>query len=458
MNLSRRALLGQVALPGITGSGASHRKNILLIAVDDLNCDLGCYGHPLVQTPHIDALARRGVRFPRAYCNYPVCNPSRSSFLSGRYPEQVGVLDNRLNPHQKLPGVAFLPAYFRQRGYFTAGLGKIYHDGMDATDDWDIYASPKGSADVNRGEGRNLTGGKFPYFHWVASEGPEEEHPDAQTAAEAVKLLQQKRSQPFFLAVGFRKPHDRYIAPKPYFDLYPLDRIPGAVGPADDANDIPPMAYPQQDLKLGVAEAKEFRRAYWACISFMDAQVGKVLAALDQSGQRDSTLVVFFSDHGLHLGEHDWWNKVALWERTTRVPLIAAGPMVREPGRICPSLVELVDLFPTCTAYAGLPTAPRQAGRSILAALSDPLAAWDRAAYTVVLRPGGKKGRALRTERFRYVEWDDRKGGVELYDHHSDPGEFRNLAGDPDYGGHRQRLQAALAARVAVDGQSPVER
>lgn len=442
MELSRRALLAQVAFP------APARKNILLIAVDDLNTDLGCYGHPLVQTPHLDGLARRGVRFDHAYCNYPVCNPSRSSLLSGRYPEQTGVLDNRENPHQKLPGVAFLPAYLRQRGYFTAGLGKIYHDGMDASDDWDLFVNPKGSADVNRGEGRNLTDGKFPYFHWVASEAPEDEHPDGQIAAEAVKLLQQPRSKPFFLAVGFRKPHDRYIAPKKYFDLYPLDRMPPAVGPADDAGDIPPMAYPQQNLKLGVAEAKEFRRAYWSCISFMDAQVGKVLAALDRSGQRDSTLVVFFSDHGLHLGEHDWWNKVALWERTTRVPFIAAGPMVRDPGRACTSIVELVDIFPTLTSFAGLPTAPQQVGRSILPALSEPRASWERTAYTMVLRPGGKKGRALRTARFRYVEWDERKGGVELYDHDSDPGEFRNLANDAAYAGHRQSLQAALAGRV----------
>ena len=443
MPLSRRALLAQAAQAVLPVA----RKNVLLIMVDDLNTDLGCYGHPLVQTPHIDRLARRGVRFSHAYCNYPVCNPSRSSYLSGRYPEQTGVLDNTADPHKQLPGVDFMPAYLRQRGYFTAAVGKIYHDGMDAPNDWNHFANPKGSANVNQGEGRNLTEGKFPYFHWVASEAPEEEHPDALIAAEAVQLLEQKQTQPFFLAVGFRKPHDRYIAPKKYFHLYPLDRIPPAVGPADDAADIPPMAFPQSNLKLGVAEAKEFRRAYWSCISFMDAQVGKVLDALDRSGQRDSTLVIFLSDHGLHLGEHDWWNKVALWERTTRVPFIAAGPMVLDAGRSSANLVELVDLFPTVTDFAGLPPAPRQAGRSILPALADPSATWNRSAYTMVMRPGGKKGRALRTARFRYVEWDERKGGVELYDHDSDPGEFRNLAGDPNYEGHRERLQSALEKR-----------
>ncbi|MBM3737385.1 MAG: sulfatase [Acidobacteria bacterium] len=441
MDLTRRVFLAQAAL------AQAAPRNILLIAVDDLNTDLGCYGHPLVQTPNIDRLARRGVRFTRAYCNYPVCNPSRTSLLSGRYPEQAGVLDNRTAPHEKLAGVQFLPEYLRSRGYFTASVGKIYHDGMDSPADWDVQLNPRGSADVGKGEGRNLTGGKFPYFHWTASEAPDDEHPDGQIAAEAVKLLEQKRAKPFFLAVGFRKPHDRYIAPKKYFDLYPPDRIPAAVGPADDPNDIPAMAYPQRDLKLGVAEAKEFRRAYWSCISFMDAQVGKVLDALDRSGQGGSTLVLFFSDHGLHLGEHDWWNKVALWERTTRVPFIAAGPMVRDPGRACANLVELLDIYPTFTSYAGLPAAPGQMGRSVLPALSDPRAVWERAAYTMVLRGGGKKGRALRTSRFRYVEWDGGQGGVELYDHDSDPNEFRNLADDAAYGAHREGLQKMLRSR-----------
>jgi len=204
------------------------------------------------------------------------------------------------------------------------------------------------------------------------------------------------------------------------------------------------MAYPQSDLKLGMPEGKEFRRAYWACISFMDAQVGKVLRALDESGERDNTLVLF-SDHGLHLGEHDWWNKVALWERTTRVPFILAGPMVQDPGRACASLVELTDIFPTFTSYADLPAAPGQMGRSLVPALTNPAAQWDRTAYTMVMRPGGKTGRTIRTARFRYIEWDDDRAGVEIYDHASDPSEFRNLATDPAYARHREGLSKSLA-------------
>lgn len=189
MQLSRRALLAQAMV--------RPPRNILLITADDLNTDLGCFGHPLVRTPHLDRLARAGVRFQKAYCNFPVCNPSRTSFLSGRYPERTGVLDNRVEPHRALPGVPFLPEYLRAQGYFTAGIGKINHDGMDAAGDWDFYLNPKPGARLEAGEGRNLTAGRFPYFHWVASEADEEEHPDAKTAAEAVRLLGEKRTKPF---------------------------------------------------------------------------------------------------------------------------------------------------------------------------------------------------------------------------------------------------------------------
>ena len=433
MALTRRQLLASLA---------QGRRNILLIAVDDLNTDLGCYGHPLVQTPHIDALARRGVRFTRAYCQYPVCNASRTSLLTGRYPEQTRTFGNTENPHEKNPSSPFLPAWLRQQDYFTAAVGKIYHDGMDGETDWDHRSNPKGSAGVNRGEGRNLTGGKFAYFEWRASEAPDEEHPDGQTAAEVERLLAEKRAKPFFIACGFRKPHDKYVAPKKYFDLYPLASIPPAVGPADDAADIPPMAYPS-GLRLGREEGMEFRRAYWACISFMDAQVGRVMAALDANGLAENTLVVFFSDHGLHLGEHDWWNKVALWERTTRVPMIVAGPGVVDRGAAAEAITELVDLFPTFSEWTGRKAPVGLMGRSLWPVLRNPSLRWERAAYTVVQR-GQKMGRAVRTERFRYVEWDEGRGGVELYDHASDPNEFRNLRDDPAYAQPRAKLAALL--------------
>ena len=423
---------------------ARERRNVLLITVDDLNTDLGCYGHPIVQTPNIDALARRGVRFGHAYCQYPVCNPSRTSFLSGLYPERTGVLDNRTNPRERLKGLKFLPQYFRAQGYFTASIGKIYHDGMHAPQDWDVYLDPRGTAKVREGEGRNLTGGKFAFFHWVASEAGDEEHPDGQIAAEAIRLLEEKRDTPFFLAVGFRKPHDPYIAPKRYFDLYPPDRIPPTPGPADDEADIPKTALPPVRHNLGPQEGREFRRAYWSCISFMDAQAGKVLNALDRLRLAENTLVVFLGDNGLHLGEHGWWNKVTLFERSARIPLIAAGAPARSPGQACRRVVELVDLYPTFLDYCGFPAPHQLAGKSLLPLLANPEAPWDKAAYSVVTRADGQLGRSIRTERFRYTEWPG--GGAELYDHDTDPNEYHNLAGAAAYAAAADRLRARLAA------------
>jgi len=442
--MTRRTFLAAAA------AQAAPARNVLLISVDDLNCDLGCYGHPLVQSPHIDRLARHGVRFDRAYCQYPVCNPSRTSLLSGFYPEATRVLNNTTDPRTQVKS-KFLPEYLRSNGYYTARVGKLCHDGMDGASDWDHASNPRGTAKVATGEGRNLTGGKFAYFEWRASEAPEEEHPDAQTALEVSNLLADKRSKPFFIACGFRKPHDKYIAPKKYFDLYPLESIPGAVGPADDAADIPPAAFPQRDLKLGYEEGREFRRAYWACVSFMDAQVGKVLGALERNGLAQSTLVIFFSDHGLHLGEHGWWNKVALWERTTRVPLIVSGPGVPSSGEQSEAIVELLDLYPTITSWAGLRLPAAMPGKSLLAPASN------RAAYTVVLR-GEKLGRALRTDRYRYVEWDEGRLGAELYDHASDPLELRNVADDPDYRDRRAELRKWLSEKTRAASLLPLDR
>ena len=223
----RREFLGAVASASLNWAQGPRRPNILFVIADDLNTDLGCYGHALVQSPHIDSLARRGVRFERAYAQYPVCNPSRSSFLSGRYPETTGVLDNRANPRANLKGVLFLPEYLRSQGYFTASIGKIYHDGMQGPNDWDVLLDPRPSSKIGRtGEGRNLTDGKFPFFEVRAAEGGDDDHADGLIAKEAVRLLEEKRDKPWFLAVGFRKPHDPYIAPKKYFEAYPLSKIP----------------------------------------------------------------------------------------------------------------------------------------------------------------------------------------------------------------------------------------
>ncbi len=428
-------------LPSVWGQ--TKPRNVLFIAVDDLNTDLGCYGHPLVRTPNIDRLARRGIRFDRAYCQYPVCNPSRTSLLSGLYPERTGILDNRTNPRERVKS-PFLPEYLRGKGYFTASIGKIFHDGMAGVQDWDLERNPRPATQIaQQGEGRNLTSGKFAFFRWLAAEGTDEDQPDGLIAKEAVEFLRKPPDKPWFLATGFRKPHDPYIAPKKYFEPYPLEGITGPAHPAGDEDDIPAAAYPPVRHNLGALEGREYRRAYYACISFMDAQLGRVLNALAASGAANNTLIVFFGDHGLHLGEHGWWNKVTLFERSARVPFLMAGGPVEARGTVCRRPVELVDLFPTMMESLGLPAPPGLDGDSLLPLLRSPIAAWDKPAYTVVTR-GGKLGRALHTERYRYTEWDEGKLGIELYDHNSDPNEYHNLAFEPEHQALTRELTATL--------------
>ena len=425
----------------------NRRPNILFVIADDLNTDLGCYGHPMVQSPNIDSLARRGVRFERAYAQYPVCNPSRTSFLSGRYPETTGILDNRANPRTNLKDALFLPEYLRSHGYFTASIGKIYHDGMQGPNDWDVLLDPRPISKIGRtGEGRNLTGAKFPFFEVRAAEGTDEDHADGLIAKEAVRILEEKREKPWFLAVGFRKPHDPYIAPKKYFEPYPLSKIPGPQGPANDGDDIPAAAYPGARHPVDEAGVRDFRQAYAACISYMDAQLGKVLTALAKSPDAANTIIVFFGDHGLHQGEHNWLNKVTLFDRSARVPLVIVPPGAPVLGAVCRWPVELLGLYPTLLDLAGLPHAPGLKGASLAPLLKDPELRTARPAYSVVLRAGKTLGRSIHTERFNYIEWDEGRAGIELYDHFLDQHEYHNCSGKPDYAAAQTGLKRQLAA------------
>ncbi len=445
--MRRREFLGTVASATLSSGQTPRRPNILFVIADDLNTDLGCYGHALVQSPHIDSLARRGVRFERAYAQYPVCNPSRSSLLSGRYPETTGVLDNRVNPRANLKGVLFLPEYLRSQGYFTASIGKIYHDGMQGPNDWDVLLDPRPKSNIGRtGEGRNLTGGKFPFFEVRAAEGGDEDHADGLIAKEAVRLLEEKRDKPWFLAVGFRKPHDPYIAPKKYFEAYPLSKISSPQGPANDGNDIPAAAYPTARHPVDEQGVREFRQAYAACISYTDAQLGKVLTALAQSPDAANTILVFFGDHGLHQGEHNWLNKVTLFDRSARVPLVIVPPGTSKLGTVCRRPVELLGLYPTLLDLAGLAHPGGLQGASLAPLLRDPEQGTTRPAYSVVTRAGKTLGRSVHTDRFNYIEWDEGRAGIELYDHFLDPHEYRNSNGKPEYSSVQADLKRQLAA------------
>lgn len=448
--LSTAAMAGAVAIGGRAGGnppiqepmlpvvhGAHVKKNVLFIAVDDLNHSLGCYGHPIVKSPNIDQLAARGICFDRAYCQFTVCNPSRTSLLTGLRPDTTGVLNNTTPFRSKLPDVTTLPQLFRNHGYFAARVGKIFHGRVDTDDPkaWDVTSDPKGTRLGQKGKGRNLAGGRVKWCRWLAAEGGDEDQPDGLVAAEAICLLEQHSQSPFFLAIGFHKPHDPFIAPKRYFDLYPLERLKPPQDPPDRSEELPQAigsSWKSEFDHFTDRERREFMRAYYAGISFMDAQVGKLIAAMDRLRLWQNTTVVFFGDHGYHLGQRGWWNKNTLFELSARAPLIVVTPEIKNRGAHCPGIVEFVDIYPTLADLHGLAAPDNLAGTSFKHLLNDPNLPGKKTAFTQVQR-GDIAGRSVRTERWRYTEWDEGRQGVELYDHVNDPGEYYNLAHDAQH-------------------------
>lgn len=437
--------------------GNPRRPNVLLIAVDDLNTRVRCYGDSVAQTPNLDRLAGMGVRFDEAVCQYPLCNPSRVSLLTGLRPDTTHVTDNRTSVRSALPDRITLPQLFRQQGYFTARVSKVFHDGLDDPLAWDvIHDTTASSFEVQDDEG--TPGQKRPLLQ--AAEGTDEDQPDGQTVTETVRLLEEKRDRPYFLAVGLRKPHIPWVAPKQYFDLYDPSRIPLPTVPLGDRDDIPPAALTPRGTPPGFSDTqrREVVRAYYACVSFLDAQVGKLLDALERLRLLESTVVVLFSDHGFHLGEHELWGKRTLFEESARSPLFIAAPGVR--GRqVCRRVVEFVDIYPTITDLCGVTNPVGLEGFSLRPLLKNARRSWNKAGFTQVARsePSDKSGegsppprtfmgRSIRTQRWRFTEWDDGKAGVELYDHLKDPREYVNLAQNPEYSAKVKELQKLLHA------------
>lgn len=426
------------------------RLNVLFIAVDDLGNLLGPVGHPGFKTPHLDRLAATGVRFDRAYCQIPLCNPSRASVLTGLRPDATGVFDLDRHFRATVPEAVTLPQLFRSNGWFTARVGKIFHydvpkgigtDGLDDPASWSQVVNPKGRDVADEKLITNPTPARpvSAALSWHAAEGSDEEQTDGMIAAEAIKLMEQRRGEAFFLGVGFFRPHTPFVAPKKYFEMYPLEGIRLPVSPAGDRDDIPPAAFAHNNASpnygLDELTCRQALQAYYASVSFVDAQIGRVLGALDRLGLAERTLVVLWSDHGYHLGEHGGvWQKRTLFEESARAPLLIRAPGVKGNGRACQRVVEFVDIYPTVAGLCGLTPPKTIAGRSLFPLLEDPARAWDGGAVTQILRPGNGApfmGRSIRTERWRYTEWAEGRLGTELYDHAADPQEFNNLAQSP---------------------------
>lgn len=441
---------------------AGEKLNVLFLVADDLNCDLGCYGHPYAKSPHLDALAATGVRFDRTYCQYPVCSPSRSSFLTGRRPYVTRVLTNprggRLStdytqkPHfrDSIPDTITMPELFRQSGaYAVRRIGKLYHygvpgqigtSGLDDLKSWDTVVNPAGRDKAEENKVFTLKPGSFGgTLSWLAAEGKDEEFTDGLSATSAISQLEEfeKQGKPFFLAVGFYRPHTPYVSPRKYFDQYQREAIVLPTLSEGDKKRLPAMAYAsahaEQD-SMTDTQRRETMQAYWSAISHMDAQVGRVLQALDRLKLRNKTVVIFTSDHGYHMYQHGLWQKMSLFENSARVPLIISAPGMAGNGKTSLALAELVDLYPTLADLCGLKAPDYLDGKSLKSVLQDPAVHVKDAAYTQVNWGGQSSGKGtgvgVRTERWRYTAWNDGAGGEQLYDMQNDPGEMSNLAGD----------------------------
>ena len=412
---------------------AQEQYNVLFIVVDDLRPLLGCYGHPEIHTPNIDALAERGTLFNRAYCQFPVCNPSRASVLTGLRPDTVGVYDNFTYFRDTLPGVVTLPQHFKTHGYHTRSVGKITH-GPNALLDQLSWSAP-----IWREFWQPIDKKTNP--SWQALDVADDELEDGRISSAAVEVLSQIRDRKFFLAVGFNKPHLPFYAPSKYFDLYPPQAFSVPVDSIlpTDAPDIasnPKALKGYQDISkyppFDDEKTLELIRAYAATTSYVDAQVGRVLNQLNTLGLTENTVVVLWGDHGFHLGEHGLWRKNTLFEDSVRSPLIISVPGQASPNAKTDALVELIDIYPTMCDACQLPIPTEVEGISMIPVVEEPTRTWKTAAFSQLSR-GRMHGVSIRTKRYRYTEWgQDGVHGVELYDYDTDPDETVNIASLPE--------------------------
>jgi iduronate 2-sulfatase len=425
------------------------KPNVLFIAVDDLNHWLGYLGrNRQARTPNIDKLAARGVRFTRSYCAAPVCNPSRAALMSGMRPGETGVYDNNVDWRKLIPEDKPLTAAFRRAGYFVGGAGKIYHGAFERHSEWDDYlklerANPKPA----KGQSPGVGGITF-----APLDCKDEDIDDWEITNYGIEQLGKAHEKPFFVAVGLHKPHMPWYVPRKYYDMFPLETIQLPPTKENDLADIPPsgvkMAKPEGDhaQMLATGRWKEAVQGYLAACAYTDMNIGRLMEAYEKSPHRDNTIIVFWGDHGWHLGEKEHWRKFALWEEATRAPLIWVAPGVTQPNTVCDRTVDFMSIYPTLTDLCGIPTPAHVKGPSLRPLLKDPQAPWDMPGITT----HGFQNHGIRTEGWRYIRYAN--GEEELYNEATDPYEWTNLAADPQYSGTKTELAKFLPSTNEAGG------
>lgn len=447
MHPARLAILFLLCVPAFAANPPA-RPNVLFIAVDDLRDWVGYFGHnPQSKTPNYDRLSRMGTSFTRAYCASPVCNPSRTALMSGLRPSTSSVYENNVDFRPIIPPAKMLTTAFREAGYHVHGAGKIYHEAYRRREEWDDYlekerGDPRPAADRSEGVG----GIKF-----APLDCRDDELSDWGIADYGIASLQRKHDKPFFLAVGFHKPHMPWNVPRKWFDLFPLESIKLPPYLENDLDDLPPaavrMAHPETDhvpmQKSG--RWKEAIQAYLATIAYCDMNLGRLLDALEKSAYRDNTIICLWGDHGWHLGEKHHWRKFALWEEATKAPFMWVVPGVTKPDTICERTVDFMSIFPTLTDLCGIPTPAHNEGVSIRRLLADPKASWDLPALTTYRF----NNHTVRSEGWRYIRYAN--GDEELYDETRDPNEWTNLAAKPEFAARKAELAKSLPRTNAPD-------
>jgi arylsulfatase A-like enzyme len=447
MHPARLTVLLLLCLPAFAATPPA-RPNVLFIAVDDLRDWVGYFGHnPQAKTPNYDRLSRMGTSFTRAYCASPVCNPSRTALMSGMRASTTGVYENNVDFRPIVPPAKMLTTAFRDAGYFVHGSGKIYHESYRRREEWDDYLEKeRGDPRPAAGQSDGVGGIKF-----APLDCRDDQLSDWGIADYGIASLQRKHDKPFFLAVGFHKPHMPWNVPRKWFDLFPLESIKLPPYLENDLEDLPPaavrMAHPETDhvpmQKSG--RWKEAIQAYLATIAYCDMNLGRLLDALEKSAYRDNTIICLWGDHGWHLGEKHHWRKFALWEEATKAPFMWVVPGLTKPNTICERTVDFMSIFPTLTDLCGIPTPAHNEGVSIRRLLADPKATWDLPALTTYRF----NNHTVRSEGWRYIRYAN--GDEELYDEAKDPNEWTNLAAKPEFAARKAELAPYLPKSNAPD-------